>query len=422
MKKHIIKILVVIIILCILIFIICKPKKKEEKNILDIVEEKVFYVNKYFIFGSHFNIEGYIDEVIDDELKLVLKNNDNEIEVSSTFNTLDSKTYFNTAKNNNEGIYLDGIDLGEYYLFVKQINNEGEKYYSLQNETQYNNLEYYTITKDNKNNKIQIYFDDNKNLKFDIEETSLPDNVYDIAIDPGHGGKDSGSLYEYKSKTYKESDLVLEVALQLKETLEKKGYKVIITRTTDKTLESFDENDNIGRASVANEAKAKYSFSLHLNSYHKEMNYGGVEVYTPNDIDLTLASSIASNISNVVGYSKKETNRIKDGVYYEYLTEKDVKEYDDELREKGLKPYDMVIGSPYMYMIRELGGIVTNAYMDGRNEEHGYNKYVKSNQVAEAYLLELCYINYKQDFLKVLNNPDEFAKEISNAIDDYLNK
>ena len=37
----------------------------------------------------------------------------------------------------------------------------------------------------------------------DIE--SLPDNVYDIAIDPAHGGKDLGA----QNNGYYESDIVL---------------------------------------------------------------------------------------------------------------------------------------------------------------------------------------------------------------------
>ena len=105
---------------------------------------------------------------------------------------------------------------------------------------------------------------------------------------------------------------------------------------------------------------------------------------------------------------------------YEYLTEKDVEEYSEELKEKGLKPYDMIVGSPYMYMIREVGGITTHAYIDGRNVDHGFNTYYNSNQTAEPYLLELCYINYYNDLLTILKKPEEFAKKISNAIDEYL--
>ena len=74
-----------------------------------------------------------------------------------------------------------------------------------------------------------------------------------------------------------------------------------------------------------------------------------------------------------------------------------------------------------MYMIREVGGINTNAYIDGRNKEHGLNKYYNSNQTPEPYLIELGYINYKKDLENIVNKPEGFAKAISNSIKEYLN-
>ena len=86
-----------------------------------------------------------------------------------------------------------------------------------------------------------------------------------------------------------------------------------------------------------------------------------------------------------------------------------------------MMPYDITLGAPYMYMIREVGGIHTYAYIDGRNEVYGLNKYYNSNQTAEPYLIELAYINYSEDLKKVLNNPEEFSSAVSSAIKEYLN-
>src|SRR5699024_1829226 len=69
------------------------------------------------------------------------------------------------------------------------------KYYSVTNNSSYENLEYYTLTKNNKNNKIDIEwntYEEIPTLRFTIKETTLPENVYDITIDPGHHAKDSG--------------------------------------------------------------------------------------------------------------------------------------------------------------------------------------------------------------------------------------
>ena len=74
-----------------------------------------------------------------------------------------------------------------------------------------------------------------------------------------------------------------------------------------------------------------------------------------------------------------------------------------------------------MYRIREVGGIHTHAYIDGRNEVYGLNKYYNSNHTAEPYLIELAYINYSEDLTKALNNTEEFSSAFSNAIKEYLN-
>ena len=47
----------------------------------------------------------------------------------------------------------------------------------------------------------------------------------------------------------------------------------------------------------------------------------------------------------------------------------------------------MTTDTPYLYMLRETGGIATGAYVDGRNKSFGTNKYYNSNIGVEALLL-----------------------------------
>ena len=72
-----------------------------------------------------------------------------------------------------------------------------KKYYTIENKTEYNESIYYTITKNNSNKKIEISFDsfnlEEKRInymKIDVKNSKLPKDVYDIVIDPGHGGSD----------------------------------------------------------------------------------------------------------------------------------------------------------------------------------------------------------------------------------------
>ena len=129
---------------------------------------------------------------------------------------------------------------------------------------------------------------------------------------------------------------------------------------------------------------------------------------------------LATNLSKVVGYSRNSSFRVKDGVYFKYFKQVDIDDSKEALLEMEMTPYNIMLGAPYMYMIREIGGIHTYAYVDGRNEYYGLNKYYNSNQTAEPYLIELAYINYSEDLRKALNNPEEFSNAVSSAIKDYL--
>lgn len=78
-----------------------------------------------------------------------------------------------------------------------------------------------------------------------------------VVIDPGHGGKDFGASVG----NAKEKDIVLDLALQLGESI-KTNYpeiKVIYTRTKDVFIPLYD------RANIANKNKADLFISIHVN-------------------------------------------------------------------------------------------------------------------------------------------------------------
>ena len=417
MKKFLV--LVVLILIGVFAYYKYFYTKDNIYEVLDNTEEESFYVDNYSIFGQYLNINSCIDKILDGEVFLVLKNNKEEIKLNTNFIN-GEKTCFGVSINNKDGISLDDLKQGNYLMLVKQVMGEEEKYYNLINKTEYNDLTYYTITKDDQNNEISIKFDnynDKGYLNISIKQKELPDDVYDITIDPGHGGKDPGTSFKLDDTVYNESEITLNISLKLKKHLEDLGLKVKITRDRDIDLDNYGDN---GRSVIPNKTKSKYSISIHVNSLDGKMTYGGVEVYTPNDIDYTLSKLFADNISEIVGYSKKGIGKLYDGVYYTYFTKEDIKNAKEEMISKNYEPYEIVEGSPYMFMIREVGGLTTHAYVDGRNEVHGKNIYYNSNQTAEPYLIELGYINYEKDLENLTNREDAFAKAISNAIEEYL--
>lgn len=138
-----------------------------------------------------------------------------------------------------------------------------------------------------------------------------------IVIDPGHGGKDPGKI---GIDNQKEKDINLSIALLLKEELEKKNYKVILTRTDDTTATGEEESnkaqDMNARIHVMEKEKPHLCVSIHQNSYTTEDVHGAQVFYYTNSIEgKRLASLLQESIRNEVDRENKR--QIKpDNSYY----------------------------------------------------------------------------------------------------------
>ncbi len=86
----------------------------------------------------------------------------------------------------------------------------------------------------------------------------------------------------------------------------------------------------------------------------------------------------------------------------------------------GFEPYKITDTTPYLYMLRETGGIATGAYIDGRNKAIGVNKYYNSNIGVEAYLLELGYLNNDKEREKLINEQEGYVQGIIETIKEML--
>ncbi len=383
--------------------------------VLDI-EEEVISIDKLYIYGTHLNIEG--SNLPEDGYDLVLYNGEfRSISINQEGNS------FNLSDYVNDGYYLDNIPRGYYFLFLrkKTVNEEGKesyKYYALDNNTEYIETTYYTFSK--YDNKIVINTEESYPTMMIKVSENKDEEVYDVIIDPGHGGMDGGA----SNNDYKESELTMKIALKLKSSLENKGYTVKLTREDGEysTNETMPEYGAGGRAVIGGEVHAKYVFSCHMNSnYYSNVN--GLEVYTAKDINYDFAKDLVKNIVNNAGidYSNNKINKIFDGIYTRNFTEDDVQNSLEGYKEEELEAYDVTTSSNYYYMIRETGGIVTGAYVDDRNSEIPGNPFVKSNVGIETYLLELGYISNQSDLNNMINNMDKYILGISNSFNNYIN-
>ena len=93
-----------------------------------------------------------------------------------------------------------------------------------------------------------------------------------IAIDPGHGGRDFGKINERLN--INEKTFTLDTAKRLKALLEAAGYRVVMTRDSDRFVELPE------RTAIANGAHADLFISIHFNALATDRTTSGVEVYT----------------------------------------------------------------------------------------------------------------------------------------------
>lgn len=189
-----------------------------------------------------------------------------------------------------------------------------------------------------------------------------------VVLDPGHGGADTGTVGE---KGLSEKELVLDIALRLRELLEKKlGTDVVMTRTSDEFVRLEE------RTAIANQHSADLFVSIHANS-SRHPSVSGVETYF-----LSLASSadereVASrenatsqkNISELEDLLRriafddynKESRELAHTVQKNLYSE--LKPHRPPLRDRGVKkaPFIVLMGSNMPSILTEVA-FLSNPY------------------------------------------------------------
>lgn len=118
--------------------------------------------------------------------------------------------------------------------------------------------------------------------KVDAMNNDLPLLGRIIFVDPGHGGRDPGTMYG----KIEEKDIVLEISKELRNQLMEKGAIVYMTRETDTDLSSqWDERKKRGdlyrRILMYKEYKAELYLSIHINYYSNTKESGAEVLYNP---------------------------------------------------------------------------------------------------------------------------------------------
>lgn len=157
-----------------------------------------------------------------------------------------------------------------------------------------------------------------------------------ILLDPGHGGLDGGAVSPTGTI---EKDINLNISIKLKNQLEKKGFKVVMTREEDKglyseggTVREKKREDLSNRSKMIIESDCDIFVSIHLNMFPQKRYYGSQVWYADNDASKKLANIIQCNFK---AYLDNTNNRIEKPAKDDYRVLRNVGEIPAVLVECG---------------------------------------------------------------------------------------
>lgn len=140
-----------------------------------------------------------------------------------------------------------------------------------------------------------------------------------ILLDPGHGGIDGGAVS--KNGTV-EKDINLSIGKKLKVNLEKKGYKVIMTREDDIGLYSDKgrirdkKNEDLNnRCKMKKESNCDIFISIHLNMFEQSQYYGAQVWYAKEGESAELAHILQQNLIKDLNNNNKRKEKCAKGAY-----------------------------------------------------------------------------------------------------------
>lgn len=206
-------------------------------------------------------------------------------------------------------------------------------------------------------------------------------SIKTIVIDPGHGGKDPGAVSPTR---YYEKTVNLNVAKYLKTELQRKGFKVILTRSRDVFLTLHQ------RCDVARRHKADLFISIHANA-NRSKYVSGVEVYylAPAKLD---SAKRSLTLARKLGFQARQMPFSAKAILWDLLITKNhslsvelVYSFYTTFKNLGFKvkpprkaPYYVLKNAYVPSVLVEMG------YLSNRYEEKILRKKYYQQQIAEA--------------------------------------
>jgi len=186
-----------------------------------------------------------------------------------------------------------------------------------------------------------------------------------VVIDPGHGGKDTGTI---GPTGLREKDVTLDVAKRLGKLIEERlGSEVVYTRTKDVSV-PLEE-----RTRLANEVGADLFLSIHVNS-SRYRSVSGVETFY---LNLTRSRADLEVAARENAGSNKSIHELSDLVRKIALDDK-VQESRDFAASVKKAPFVVLIGAKMPSVLVELG------FISNPTEERLMKDPRRRQEIAEA--------------------------------------
>lgn len=282
----------------------------------------------------------------------------------------------------NKGLPLWQIPDGEYSLRC------GDDYLAAGEELYL--PEGYSLTRNKSNRHWQFFRDDRGLLGLRMETVSeLPEQVYDLLIDPGHGGDDPGA----SGNGLVEAEENLRVALYLQELFSAMGLKVALSRDSAEISGGSEAELNPyapdARVDQVYRKEAKYLISCHLNAG----GGSGFQLYSSLYTDTDWAAAVREKML-LTGWHNDDNGLglVSPGIYQRGSSQ------------RTLVPRD------YYFILRETGGYAISPYTYrmfrvDRHEELAVG--------AEALLVEYLFLDKQEDCAYWQTNWKELAAAVA---------
>lgn len=143
-----------------------------------------------------------------------------------------------------------------------------------------------------------------------------------IALDPGHGGEDLGTV----SGMLYEKNINLDIANRVKSYLDKQSFNVLLTRNKDISLASrsnirgsFELKDLDARTKILNKSSVTLFVSIHVDSLPSEPDKNGSIVYYNPEVNGSeeLAAKLQNELNKItIKGIKRDSNKPSSADFY----------------------------------------------------------------------------------------------------------